>query len=299
MPLLTTRGLGRAGNSGPTMDFVSITPNNLALAILFTDQVELVGNAANYANWVITTSDGQPVAAVSVEPSGNSVILGTTPHTTGATYTLTIPQGVMSINTGASYPAPTHQDYIGNGAGPGITRATSLDARTLQIVFNEPVLKGDAINPGNYTVNGQRPGPGLLVRHGQHLRARHLAADRGARVHGGRERQGPGWEHLVHPLAEGRRVSRQLRGVVAPRAAPPEADVSARRVRHERVVRLVRAAEAPALDSSAIGIHVGSFCGPPRLRRPRRGGRFNRSLQWGSCSGPCVRGTRPGLPTGR
>jgi hypothetical protein len=154
MPLLTTRGLGRAGNSGPTMDFVSITPNNLALAILFTDQVELVGAAANYANWVIATSAGQPVAAVSVEPSGNSVILGTTPHTTGATYTLTIPQGVMSINTGASYPAPTDQDYVGNGAGPGITRATSLDARTLQIIFNEPVLKGDAINPGNYTVNG-------------------------------------------------------------------------------------------------------------------------------------------------
>lgn len=152
MPLLTTRGLGRSGSSGPTMNFVSITPNDTVLGILFSDQVQLVGPAANYANWIISTIDGAPVAATAVEQSGNSVILSTTPHTTGANYTLTIPVGVLSANTGASYPAPNDQDYIGSGAGPGITTATSIDARTLQIVFNEPVLLGDALNPANYTV---------------------------------------------------------------------------------------------------------------------------------------------------
>lgn len=152
MPLVITKGFGISGSTGPSMDFVSITPNDTVLGVLFSDQVELVGPAASYANWIISTFDGAPVAVTAVEQSGNSAIVSTTPHTTGAHYTLTIPVGVLSANTGASFPAPADEDYIGSGAGPGITRATSLDARTLQIVFNEPVLLGDALNPANYTI---------------------------------------------------------------------------------------------------------------------------------------------------
>jgi hypothetical protein len=151
MSQIITQGYGAgAGAAGLTLS--TLTPNNIVLGLVFSDNVQLIGPAANLSNWVITVVGGVAVSVTGVTASGPNVTINTTPHTSGAAYTLTVPVGVVSTTNGSSYLAPTANAYTGNGAGPGISSASPMDARTLQIVFNEPVLVGDATNPASYTI---------------------------------------------------------------------------------------------------------------------------------------------------
>ncbi len=145
---VTINGYTVGGGGGLTL--VSLTPNATALALTFSDSVELVASAANVASWSIdNTGGGVPVVVYMVNASGTNVILATSGHTAGKSYTLNVPIGILGTITGESYPAPTSLIYTGVGTGLAFT-ATPLDARTLIIVYNEPVMVQEALVPGNY-----------------------------------------------------------------------------------------------------------------------------------------------------
>ena len=132
MPLIVTRGLGAPGFvlSGAVLSAGGV----LTMSFTSGGAVTLVGTAAVAANWVV--SGPTQVTPVSVSASGSVVTLRTThPYQPGGSYSVAVPTGVTDANNDP-FLGPVLLNVLGAGDGCSIVSASSVDARTLRVVFD-------------------------------------------------------------------------------------------------------------------------------------------------------------------
>lgn len=152
---LVTDGFGDYPGNGPAVAFiltgVVVAAQQLTLNLNATPLVS--GPAVNPAAYtVVPNGNGVPVQVTSVQVSGNTVVLGTTAMTIGAAYTLVIPSVGLISADGRQFNGTFTPGFTGAGVAPFLVQAASVDARTLQVVYSEPVNASDATNPANYSI---------------------------------------------------------------------------------------------------------------------------------------------------
>lgn len=155
MSLLITKGLGSAVDVNGLL-LSSVTNSGTYLDLLFNMVLNVSSNVLEVGSWAITAGgivSPVQISAVST-PSLKTIRVAISEQTNGATYTLHLPKvGILALDDTA-YNGPFEANFVGVGAGPFVTMVRSIDARTLEIFFNEPVDEGDALNPSNYSISG-------------------------------------------------------------------------------------------------------------------------------------------------
>lgn len=154
--LLVSMGFGGPGTvPGPGGAFqgLLLVSTFLNLELQLTEAPTIAGPAADPSQYLLVPTDGgAPATVTAVSISGNDLELTTTEHTTGKHYQLTVPTiGLVSV-TNKTYQGPFLFSYVGVGHGPIPLLARSIDARTMEIVFNEALDEASAMNPANYSV---------------------------------------------------------------------------------------------------------------------------------------------------
>lgn len=135
-----------------TLDAVS-HPTQSSLILTFSDNVVLQGPALDPANWTIAGPGlGVTCTAVSAPSDQKNVTLTITDQTQGGAYTVTVPSTGISGPSALNFSGPFTMNFTGIGVAPSIVMARSVDARTMEVIFSEPVLESDALNPTNYTI---------------------------------------------------------------------------------------------------------------------------------------------------
>lgn len=151
--LIITQGYG--ATIGGALTLVNLTPAATQLVLTFSVNIALTGNALDPTNWSITPGSGSsPVTVNSLSVAGATLTINTTEHTNGTPYTLVFPQGVVSTSSAAPFIGPFTQAYTGVGVLPTLQAVQSIDARSVEAVFNEAVVPADALNPANWAITG-------------------------------------------------------------------------------------------------------------------------------------------------
>ncbi len=150
--LLITEGLGSVELG---LVLLSLTPAETSLTLVFESDVILTGDALDPAEWTITPGSGvSPVTVTGVSVVDATVTLTTTEHQDGGAYTLNLPNGIVSAIDGGPFLGPFFVAYTGVGGLPYLIMVKGVDARALDVVFNEAVREDDATTPENYVVIG-------------------------------------------------------------------------------------------------------------------------------------------------
>jgi|SRR5579859_4103799 len=156
--LITTQGYGttKASVYPSCLAFLAlgVTPTLTTLDVSMSNAFTISGPAASPSDYTITPLDGgHAVTILSVQQSGPHLLLTTTEHTNGKNYQLTMPSiGIVDINNNP-FDGPFTINYVGVGVAPYALAARSIDARTLEITFDEQVDPSTALNPSNYSIN--------------------------------------------------------------------------------------------------------------------------------------------------
>jgi hypothetical protein len=164
---LITEGLGdvAGGSTGFVATGVVAAASQLTVdfAIGFSP-TDLTGASANPANWVISGSG--PVTVLAVNIVGSTIVLTTTPQTGGASYVLTIPNGMLSNGNG--FLGPYTFGFTGVATVPSLVFARSIDDQYVDAFFDfPPDASLQPLNPANWTITS----PNLAVIGVQQLTA--------------------------------------------------------------------------------------------------------------------------------
>lgn len=156
MSLIVTQGYGDSGGVAPgALTVLSVTPSNNQILITFSEAVILLGDGLDTTRWIIVSDGGQHVIVNSIQVAGATVTLITNEMANGTNYTLTIPNmGVYSAITGNPLTGPFEHPFVGVGSPPTILIIVVIDARTIEVVYDEPVNMYDALNENNYVITG-------------------------------------------------------------------------------------------------------------------------------------------------
>lgn len=153
MSLLITQGLGPT-ITGPavSLQVSSVSSGAGYVNLNFTATLNLQVVNLDVNSFVITNTNGTPIQVLSLEsPSSGVLKLNTTEQTTGATYTITLPQiGIVSTD-GMPLTNPYSVTFIGTGLPPVNLLTRSIDARTVHVIFSEAVREEDATQVANYS----------------------------------------------------------------------------------------------------------------------------------------------------
>jgi len=144
-----------SGGSQNLPELVDAEPNGpTQINLTFSEPLDRT-SAENPQNYSI--SNGVQVLAAVLDDNETVVHLLTTTHQAGVNYTLTV-QGVMDKD-GNEVRSGSAQNYFIQDSGPdsvppSLLYAGIVDARTVDVVFNEPVEKASAENPSNFDITG-------------------------------------------------------------------------------------------------------------------------------------------------
>lgn len=155
--LLTTQGYGSPGAATyiacKAFQALSVASFGSYIEIIFNNLPSVSGPSADPTQYVIVPlNGGVPVHATSLVVIANRIRLYTTEHTEGKTYRLTIPVNGLVDQFLNPFDGLFTIDYIGVGIAPTALLARSIDARLIEVTFDEPVLTSDAINAANYNI---------------------------------------------------------------------------------------------------------------------------------------------------
>lgn len=167
-PLRTAKPKGTPLNVIPAvtitpLTYVSVsTDTSGAVALIFSENVNLGNPATLASDWTITSASGITVQVTSVAVANATVTLQTTGHTNGVTYTVNIPRyGIISVAAGLNLSGSTFAPtYVGASTTPSVSSAVALDGDEFQITFSKPMVETEALSPQNYAITG---GAGLTV----------------------------------------------------------------------------------------------------------------------------------------
>lgn len=115
----------------------------------------LEGPAGNPPSYTVSVvGPGSPVSVIAISFVNNRLRLDTTAQSFGAAYTLHMAVGGMLAISGKPFSGPYNLSFLGGASQPaGIQLVRTVDARTIDIVFNRRVNESDASNPVNYLVS--------------------------------------------------------------------------------------------------------------------------------------------------
>lgn len=152
MSLLITQGLGPTIGIAASLQVINTSASNAYVLLEFSAALNLQVVNLNPELFVFTNLTGVKIQALSLEiPTPTSLKLNTTEQTTGATYTLALPQvGIVSTD-GMPLTNPYSVNFTGTGLAPITVMARSVDARTVHVIFSERVREEDAIQVANYS----------------------------------------------------------------------------------------------------------------------------------------------------
>jgi len=144
-------GLGDGGGT-PAFLATGLTVLARQLVVQFNANPSISGPGADPASYIVT-GGGTPITITGVTAVGSTLVLDTTFQTSGASYVLDLPVvGIISID-GRIFSGPFSFSFVGSAQEPvAIQIVRSVDARTLEIVFDRPVVQSDAENVANYSV---------------------------------------------------------------------------------------------------------------------------------------------------
>jgi hypothetical protein len=158
VPLLITKGYGTPGSVTPPDCVVfyvtGVAPGLNYIDIFFSTDLTASGPAVDPNEYTITPLDGGGAQTVTEVTVGTNYIrLTTTEHKDGALYSVTMPvAGYLSTGDGGQFQGPFTNEYTGVGLEPGLIMVRVIDARTIDVHFNEAVMESDATDPENYTI---------------------------------------------------------------------------------------------------------------------------------------------------
>ncbi len=155
MALNITFGLGGSGAALPLVANSAVGADR-TVTIAMSDTVNLSGPGADPSAYsIVSNGMGVPVQVVSVIQDGSTIVLTTTSHTFGASYTVNLPSvGILSPDNGI-FNGPFSLDFTG-GPEPvvAVLISRSVDAHTIEVTFDHAVTEASASDPANYTIAG-------------------------------------------------------------------------------------------------------------------------------------------------
>lgn len=155
MPLIITEGLGpdSGGGGGSPLTVASVSASLDQVQVILSSSGLLIGAATIPSNWTIS-GGGAAMTVTAVGIAGDTITLTTTEGTTGFSYTLSIPQGIVDSSNGNPCVGAFSQSFTGVGSSPTLASARAVDARILELSFSKPVTAFEATNPSNYSIPG-------------------------------------------------------------------------------------------------------------------------------------------------
>lgn len=151
--MLITMGLGTDQAPADSLLLDSVTSTGAYLDVAFSDTIDATGPALIASNWSIT-SPGDPVVISSVSVVAGAFRVYVSAQVSALTYTLNVPPvGIQRVSDGAPLAGPFSMDFSGYNIAPTVIMARSEDARSLEVIFSEPVNEGDASYAGNYSID--------------------------------------------------------------------------------------------------------------------------------------------------
>lgn len=158
MPIIITKGLGLEATPGGAFTLTAISATPGLVTVTLSNSFIISGPAADSSMYVINgvTPGAYPVTPTGVSVLGSNLLITTTEMTDGETYQLIIPNvGIVSV-LNEPFQGIFNPTFTGAGTRPFIVISRSIDARIVEVVYNERVIVSDATNPANYSIT---PGP--------------------------------------------------------------------------------------------------------------------------------------------
>ena len=159
MPLIITQGYGSEGALA-LFEVALITPSASYIDIQFSADISpLTLQAALTSYWTFTSGSGIQIFATSVQiQSPDTIRVGITKATNGATYTLTLPLNGLNSVLGDSYDGAAGVDFVAVANPLTVISVLPLDGQLVQVQFSDSVVKLEALDLGNYSFS-----PALLI----------------------------------------------------------------------------------------------------------------------------------------
>lgn len=153
--LILTMGLGPEGGPPSGFTLIGLANSGSELTLTFTETLNLSGAASDFSAYSISGEDGLPaVLLTSLTAVGSALILGTTLQHNSGSYFLHIPVDGFNAVSGDPYTGPYDPAFTGVAANPGLLMSRMIDARTVEVIFTEPVNVYDAQRAQNYSIAG-------------------------------------------------------------------------------------------------------------------------------------------------
>jgi hypothetical protein len=156
--LLSTQGLGSPGTAVyvacKAFQALDVDVTSTYIDVVFNNLPSVSGPSADPTQWVITSlNGGRAVTVTAVVPVTNRLRLYTTEHTTGKLYRVTIQHIGLVDQFLNPFDGLFSIDYVGAGNNPQALLARSIDARLMEVVFDEPVNEAEAVIAANYSIS--------------------------------------------------------------------------------------------------------------------------------------------------
>lgn len=157
MSLIITRGFGPENETTSIPIIVEVVClDSTTLRVTFLEPVVLEYPADTDSSWTIRPLTSQDeMAVLSLDHQDNVITLTTTRHIEGHRYVLIVPNlGIIDADLGGRYAGPFTFEYGGVDLPPYIVIVKGIDQTAIDVVFSEPVMTEEALEPTNYTVIG-------------------------------------------------------------------------------------------------------------------------------------------------
>lgn len=157
MSLIITQGFGPDSEMGSVPVVISVACMDSSIVkITFLEPIRLEASAEQASSWSIQPLGHlNSVSVVQTSYSDNIITLTTTDHIEGLRYRLTLPAlGVLDADTGSRYPGPFEFEYGGVSLPPYIVIVKGVDQTAIDVVYSEPVVTEEALEPQNYSIIG-------------------------------------------------------------------------------------------------------------------------------------------------
>lgn len=135
--------------SAPTAPaVVSVIPAAGQLQVLFDRDVDLLATSPSL--WTVTETTGVHVTVTAVSIVARTVTLSTSAQTLGASYSLNVPKGAVSVAGTGSVNVASAQVFTGANVALTIVGSRYVDASDVVVAFSRAVDPVSAATPGNY-----------------------------------------------------------------------------------------------------------------------------------------------------
>lgn len=137
----------------PTIGAITVNPaNTITITCNSTNNVVLTGDSLSTSNWAFTTTNGIAISPLSVTAVNKTIVITTTNQTIGATYTLSVPNGIVDA-TGLVCTGPFSFSFTGLGTAPALLYSRSIDAHNIEICYSDKMDLNTTLNTLNYTIS--------------------------------------------------------------------------------------------------------------------------------------------------